>query len=544
MLSHASRSVQPASIKRSAKSLSTLSSLILDSGCFGMLRSQPPQQHFSPGHIFMNDPCHKVKSSRGRVTSAVAIVLTMLMGFTQTFAQTEDTFSDDPVKLFERGQNAHSRGDLLKALELYDEAIKVRPEFPEAEFQRGSVLVGLDRLPDAESSFRRAIELRKDWSLPHAALGALLLRLDRNAEAEPALRQALKLDGNNNLALRMLAEFRLRTGNSREALELLQRATRDTQAPMASWLLLARAQRSNGDNSAALTSLDRVLENEPGNAAALIERAEVLLSTVAKERAIQDLLAAEPLVKGDRALASRIAAAYELAGKPDEALRIARQDGLITTKGASDGPNKVLGTPEEIGAANSDDPEKSRPALENLLKKNPNSAMLLARLGDAYRKTDASRSLDYYRRALEIEPSNAEHATGYSSALVQSRRFADAVAVLRKVLAATPNNYAAHANLATALYSLKQYPEALAEYQWLLKSKPDVTIAHYFIATAHDNLGEYEQALTAYEFFIAHADPTTNQLEIEKVKLRLPLLRRQIQLGEGKKRKTSQKRDN
>ena len=167
--------------------------------------------------------------------------------------------------------------------------------------------------------------------------------------------------------------------------------------------------------------------------------------------------------------------------------------------------------------------------------------MLLARLGDSYRKVDPARSLEFYRRALEVEPSNANFATGYSSALVQARRFAEAVAILRQVIAKTPDNYAAHANLATALYALKAFPDALTEYQWLLAAKPDLTIAHYFIATAHDNLGEYEPALASYELFLAKADASANELEIEKVKLRLPSLRRQIQLGQGAKKEKSRK---
>ena len=169
---------------------------------------------------------------------------------------------------------------------------------------------------------------------------------------------------------------------------------------------------------------------------------------------------------------------------------------------------------------------------------NPNNAKLLARLGASYRTSDPNRSLDFYRRALELEPANADFATGYSSALVRARRFAEAVIVLKKVVLAAPDNYAAHANLATALYELKQFPQALAEYEWLLQSKPDLTIAYYFIATAHDNLGEYEQALAAYETFLGHANQQTNQLEIEKVKLRLPSLQRQIKLGEGAKKKS------
>ena len=91
--------------------------------------------------------------------------------------------------------------------------------------------------------------------------------------------------------------------------------------------------------------------------------------------------------------------------------------------------------------------------------------------------------------------------------------------------------------MATALYELKHYAEAIPEYEWLLKAKPDLTIAYYFIASAHDYLGEYKDALAAYEAFLGHADRKINQLEIDKVNLRLPLLRHQIQIGQGVKRK-------
>jgi tetratricopeptide (TPR) repeat protein len=163
--------------------------------------------------------------------------------------------------------------------------------------------------------------------------------------------------------------------------------------------------------------------------------------------------------------------------------------------------------------------------------------MLFARLGASYRTDDPARALAYYRRAAEIQPESADYATGYAAALVQARRFAEAAGILRRVIAKSPQHYIAHANLATALYELKRYSEALPEYQWLLQAKPELAVTHYFIATAHDYLGEYPEALKAYETFLVHADKSSNQLEIEKVNLRLPTLRKQIQLGEGVKRK-------
>jgi tetratricopeptide (TPR) repeat protein len=180
---------------------------------------------------------------------------------------------------------------------------------------------------------------------------------------------------------------------------------------------------------------------------------------------------------------------------------------------------------------------EDRVALEKLLEQQPRNASLLARLCVLYRAEDTTRALEYCRRALEIEPGNADYATGYGAALVRAKRFEEAVRLLRRILASVPDNYAAHANLATALYEMELYQAALVEYDWILRSKPDLAVAYFFIATAHDRLGQFPQALEAYTKFLERADPKTNQLEIDKVKLRLPSLRNQIKRGEGQKNK-------
>jgi tetratricopeptide (TPR) repeat protein len=453
-------------------------------------------------------------------------------------AYSQEAFGDDaadPVRLFERGQSAHARGELEKAIGFYEQALKVRPEFPEAEFQRGNALASLGRLPEAEAAFRAAISYKKNWALPHSALGALLMRQSRDKEAEQSFQQALAIDSKESLALRLLSEIKLRAGDARSALELAKRATAIPEAPAAAWIGLAVAQKASGDKVAAKTTLDHVLADEPQNLAALMERADLYVDEKNFELAIADLKAAAKLKPDDKAVLSRLAYALQQAGKTNEAAAAAKAAGLEVQTPASNGG--VVGTPEEIEAANSADPVVARKALEKLLEQNPRSAMLLGRLGASYRTDDPARSLDFYRRAAEIQPDAPEHAVGYGAALVQARRFADAVQILRRVVKASPENYAAHANLALALYELKRYPESISEYEWIVTNKPDAVVAHYFIATAHDYLGEYPEALASYEKFLSLADPKTNQLEIDKIKLRLPSLQRQIKLGQGVKKK-------
>src|SRR5258707_4566752 len=102
--------------------------------------------------------------SRQHFFGALATLMVALC-FQLVRAQTDDPTDGetDPVKLFERGQNAHAKGKIAQALALYEGAIKLRPEFPEAEYQRGVALVALGRPAAAEKSFTRAIDLKKDW---------------------------------------------------------------------------------------------------------------------------------------------------------------------------------------------------------------------------------------------------------------------------------------------------------------------------------------------------------------------------------------------
>ena len=457
----------------------------------------------------------------------------------QTASEDPETEEDDSIQLFHQGQDAHEAGDFNRALEFYDRALKVRPEFPEAEYQRANAYVALERLPEAENSFRRAIELQPEWPLPLLALGKLLVRTEQFGEAEKVLTRALELDENNLLALVALTDLELRTKASRDKLQQLleniKRVITDVQPNAAIWTARGLLERALGEKAAALLSFDRALALDRQAVTALMERAELRSEAKKYDGALADALEAQRLTRSSLSASLLVARIYAQSGKTDEAVRTL--DALSET-------NKRL--PEVISLRNSLTKDcatlttEERTAEEELLKQQPRNAMLLECLGSALRTTDPVRSLDLYRQAAEIEPTNIRYATGYAAALVQARRFAEAAIVLRRILEIQPANFAAHTNLATALYELKQFPAALVEFKWLLQTKPDLVVAYYFIATAHDFLGEYAQALAAYETFIARANAQTNQLEIDKVNLRLPLLRNQVKRGEGvKKKKTS-----
>ena len=473
--------------------------------------------------------------SRLRSRLVVSALISSLALFCASHSRAQDEFDEeaaDPIKLFNLGQDAHAGKDYERALDFYERALALRPEFAEAEHQKGGALVSLKRTAEAEKAFRRAAELKPEWALPHASLGVLLSRMvGREREAETSLSRALEIDAKNLSALVALSELRARRGDARGSLELLRRATDLKGGDASLWLARAAAERSTKDYAGAARSFSRALSLEPDNAEARLGRADALLEAGDAEQAAREARPLEAAAPSDPKIAFALVNLYGRAELRDDALRVL--DSLPDAAKNSEEAERL----RRALTATCDDSPQSRASLEKLIEAEPRNASALACLGNVYRTSDPSRSAEFYRRAAELEPANVSYAVGYAAALVQLRQFPPAVAILRRVLEAVPDNYAARTNLAAAYYEMGLYKEALVEYKWINQARPDLALVHYLTGTAHDRLGEFQYALAAYEKFLERADPGVNQLEIEKVRLRLPSLRNQIKRGEGVKAK-------
>ena len=436
-----------------------------------------------------------------------------------SFAQAEPE-PNDPLTLFNQGQDAHEKGNLNTALKFYDEAIKLAPEFPEAEYQRGNALNSLGKTVEAEKAFRRAIELREDWTLPMTALGALLIDKNNFAEAEKVLTKAIELDAQNFSAFSALTELRLKEHADakiiKELLAKLQVLTSTAKPTASLWTARAALENFLNDKVSAKTSLNRAFLIEPNNKSALINRAEIALVEGDSATATEILKTLSKIAPNSTDAKLLQAKVFASDGKIDEAVKIL--DAITNPT------SEVKLLRDKIAAVSS----TNIADLEKQLEKSQKDAVVLGRLCTLLRKDNPNKALDYCRRANESEPNNINHAVGFAAALVQVKRFEDAIFVLKKILQIAPDNFTAHANLATALFELKRFEEAKIEFNWLAQKQPDLAITYFFLAILHDNLGQYLDAMANYQQFLKLADATQNKLEIEKVELRLPGLQRQL----------------
>lgn len=459
-----------------------------------------------------------------KIISSVFCGLVIVLLFLGTSVSAQD--ENDPVKLFNQGQNAHEKGDFKKALEFYEKALEGYPEFPEAEYQKGAALQSLGKDKDAETSYRRAIELKEDWVLPMANLGELLVKLNKYAEAEMLLKKVIQLDSQNSKAHEALAELFLKTKASKTTLNdhllKIKFLTANPKAPASLWAARGALEREIGDSTSAKGSITKALQSDPKNFSALSQAIEIQLLEKKFSEALANATKIAALYPNSLPANILLANAYAQNDKKDEALKI-----LNSLDQKDPG---VIGLKNALASQATEDPAQ----LEKELASNPKNAAILGKLCILTR-TSPTKALEYCRRASEAEPSNIGHAVGYGAALVQAKQFDSAILLFSKILTFEPDNQVAHANLATALFETKRYAEAKTQYAWLVSKNPNLAIAHYFLAICHDNLGEYSQALENYQRFVKTADPKVNQLEIDKVNLRLPILEKQIKQGGTKK---------
>jgi tetratricopeptide (TPR) repeat protein len=426
----------------------------------------------------------------------------------------------EAVRLFNEGQDAHERGELRTAIDLYRRALRLLPELAEAEYQLATAHLALSETEAAESAFRRAVELRDDWTLPMTGLGALLVGAGRFDEAAALLERAISIDRQNSAAYSALTELKLRNNAGRPELvtllETMRALTGGSKPTAQAWAARASLERTLGDLGAAKVSVAKALAIEPGSRASLSEMIEI---AIASDDPATAVAAARQLAKAAPAADSAkflLARALASAGETGEALTVLESISIKSPE--------IAGFRSRLESMTSENPAE----LEKRLSEAPADGAVLGRLCSLYRVSAPEKALVFCRRASEAEPGNLNHVIGFGAALVQAKQYENAAALLRKIAESAPENYTVRANLAVALFQLRRYPEAKAEYRWLIEKQPSNAVAYYFLAIIHDQLKEYLDAMANYQQFLRLAEPERNRLEIEKVNLRLPSLRKQL----------------
>lgn len=446
--------------------------------------------------------------------------------------QGEDEDDTERVnKLFNEAQDAHEKGDLVKAIALYKETIKLIPDRFEPKYQCATACLASNKpefINEAVILLKEVIAIKPDFARAYYSLGNAIIRVPDGdlAVAEAALRRAAELD--NKLPVRsQLADLLMRRGAYNEAEAELQALIKEGQADFQNNLLLGIVQESSGKKEDAITAYTRAIELKKEEIDGYYRRGKLYKELKNYPAAITDLKQAFQLSKEDLEIGYLLAESYGASGDKKMGLELA------TTLSAK-APETLKGPFSELLAqlgAN----DAAITQFEQALAKDTKNVKYMKRLGELYLSIDPVKSAQYWRQVVALER-NTDNIVGFASALLKAQQFEESIANFNIALADKPDYYEAHAGLGLALFKLERFALSAEQFIFVTRAHPENPIGFYFLAICFDRLGDYERALAGYQLFLKIASPKLNQLEIDKVNLRLPSLRRQLEKSGKKKR--------
>lgn len=208
-----------------------------------------------------------------------------------------------PTPQVNRAADLLMQGNVLMELQRYDEAIasldqalNLKPDYPEALIQRGQALVKLKRYDEALNAYDEALKLQVDEPQTWYYRAVVLNQLQRYNEAIAALEKASEMGKVEDLASLEEKAYALQSLNRyEEALTAYIEALKFTPGSAKLWYQQGQVLNQLNRHEEALSALNQALELKPDDIAALIERGSTLGKLQRYEEALATVDKALPL---------------------------------------------------------------------------------------------------------------------------------------------------------------------------------------------------------------------------------------------------------
>lgn len=354
--------------------------------------------------------------------------------------------------------NIHfQREEWEPAAAAYRVAVEKHPKFRRAWKNLGLIHVRRSEFEAAALALTRVIELGGGDAVTYGLLGFAHSSRGDDLSAESAYRMAALLDP-DTLDWKMgLARSFFRQKRFAEAVALCGNLLEDQPERTDLWLLQANAFLGQGQPMRAAENYELVERLGRSTPESLTMLGDIYVNAGLQDLAVDAYLRAmdkAPDARPERAI--RAAKALTAAGALDEAGRLLA--GIERVHGARlEGAERkdLLRLRARLAVAAGAGDEEAR-ALAEIVELDPLDGEALILLGQhAFRAEDPEKAVFYYERAASIEAFEADAKVRHAQLLVQQRRFAEALPLLRRAQVLKPRD-----NIASYLEDVERAAQA------------------------------------------------------------------------------------
>lgn len=331
------------------------------------------------------------------------------------------------------------------ASKAFDQAIALKPNLPEALYQKGVLYSDNEQWSDAEQFFRRAVSIAPSYLPARLGLAELLLRSGNFDAAAQELGAAVRLDSNNSGAHYGLGLVYLQKGEFHAAVEQFQRTLAFRSGYVEAQKNLAEALALQGKWSDAVPLFRQVVAADPGSAEAVTAYARALQNSGDKPGAERQFAAARQLTRDEANL-------FRAKGESNFGISLRNEGKFLEAAAAF---RRAVAASPDFCAAHDD--------LGGIL----------------WQQQDFAGAAAEFEAAVRCNPKFASAHNNLGIAMLYYRHDVDqAIAQFRAAINSNPGLALAHVNLAKSLATRGQYVEAESEFRNAIVLAPGMAAAH------------------------------------------------------------------
>jgi putative PEP-CTERM system TPR-repeat lipoprotein len=384
---------------------------------------------------------------------------------------------------------------------------------PEQQLAAAKEHLATGELRTASIEVKTALRKRPDWADARFLLGKVLLESEEPVGAAVELRKALDLKHPRDAVVPLLADAMLRQGQQRQLIgEFANETLTDRVAQATLKTTLAWAYMAGEQWTLAEGALTQALESQPGHVPAMVARARMTA------------------VRGDRDGAEKSIDSVISAGKPDADTWVLKGD-LRANAGDVDGAIgayrkalvmsnvsthahagivSLLLQKRDIDGASAQlaEMQKARPG-------NPTASLLQAQI--AYEKKDYKTAKELIQGLLKGAPGHPMVNQLAGAIELVSGSNEAARAYLAKAVQAAPQNAVARRLLAAAHIASGESVKGLATLEPLLASTPDAIVLA-LAGQAHMQNGDLDKASAAFAQAVKASPTPENRTALARMR--------------------------
>ncbi|MCU0536375.1 MAG: tetratricopeptide repeat protein [Hydrococcus sp. Prado102] len=362
--------------------------------------------------------------------------------------------SNNAIALYRQGDTFYNLKSYDRALQAYEKALKIRPEYAEAWIGKGNVQQASGKSKDALNSYEKAIQIQpRNWQ---AWIGRaqVLDKLGKSQEAIDTFKGAIQINNNAQEAWQGLAQIQMRLKQYPEAISSFDRLLKIESNNASAWYQKGWAWQNLRDYKQAIDAYDKAIEIKPDLSSGWYQKGNVLMNLQKEEEAVQ---------------------AYEQAVQFQPKLDIAWYSlGIALSR---------LGRNEEALNAYS----QATQARAN------NGEAWYQKGWTLHQLKRYDEAISAYETVIRLYPKNEQAWYNKGNVLYILKRYEDAIAAYQQTVALKKDYYRAWNSLGNALLQVKRYQEAINAYDRALRYQPDYKQAKEGKTQAEDLLARERQ---------------------------------------------------